>query len=203
MKWDKRTLIGIFSGAILIASALSMHALVARLSAVNRCVVTVDNRLSPVISTKIVHALEQHVHAGKSYADIAAAIMQEFACVDDIVLHHCAPGVVHGEITSVQPLIHINDAYVVSDRGALVSPDCFSPRLLHTLHTMRVDNLDEKKPMPSSFIKTVHMLTPSLLDAYDARWVDDNKLVLQEKLTPHFSVICNARTVPDARLLAC
>jgi hypothetical protein len=48
----------------------------------------------------------------------------------------------------------------------------------------------------------VQALTPFLLDRYDAHWVDDNKLVLQEKETSNFSLICNAQKLPDARLLA-
>ena len=203
MKWDKRTRIVIFSGAVFVASALSMHALVARLSAVNQCVVTSDNRLSADISAQITGAIERHVCAGKSYANIAAAIIQEFSCVDDIVLHHCAPGVLYGDIISVQPLIHVNDTHVVSNDGVVMSPDNFSPALLHTLHVIRVDNLDEKACMPHSFITTVQALIPSFLDSYDAYWVDENKLVLLEKESPHFSLICNAQKLPDERLVAC
>lgn len=202
MNWSKRTLITIFSGATIVALCLSVHIFGTRLGSITRCVFNFDNRLSPQVREQIAHAIEHHVCAGQRYYTIATAITQTFPCIDGISLHHCAPGVVHCDVTSVQPLIHINDAYVVSNEGVLVSPDCFSPTLLKTLHAMQVDDLNKSERMPNSFVVAAQALVPSLLDTYDARWIDDKKIILQEKTEPHFSLICNAQTVPNKQVLA-
>jgi hypothetical protein len=181
---------------------LSVHTVVARLSSISHCTFDFDNRLSSRVRHQIVHAIEQRISAGDKYHDIVASVTKTFSCIDDISIHHCAPGVIHCDVTSVHPLIQVNDARVVSDSGALLAPDCFSPMLLKTLHTMRVDNLNNEQRMPESFVVAIKALIPSLLDTYEARWIDDKKMILQEKLTPHFSVVCNAQTVPNEQVLA-
>lgn len=210
MKWSKYIYIlvntnrrAVFCVALLAACGLSMHALVARLGSVTQCVFTFDNRLSSEVSEHIALAIEQHARAGNQYADIVADITQTFSCIDGIALHHCAPGTLHCTVTSVRPLIQVNDAYVVSDHGLLITPDCFSPMAMRSLRTMRVDDLNEHARMSDTFVATAKTLISGLLDQFDARWIDDKKMIMQEKAAPHFSIICNAQTVPDKEMLAC
>ncbi|MFI5332740.1 MAG: hypothetical protein ACHQVS_01420 [Candidatus Babeliales bacterium] len=210
MKWGRHIYIffstnrrAFFYGTMLIACGLSMHVLVARLGSVTQCVFNFDSRLSSDVSEYIAQATEQQVQAGNQYKDIVAAITKTFPCIDGIALHHCAPGTVHCTVTGVNPLIHVNDAYVVSDHGVLVTPDCFSSAVVRTLHTMRVDALNDHERMSDAFIATANTLIRGILDQYDARWIDDKKMIVQEKDAPHFSIICNAQTVPNKEMLAC
>lgn len=207
MKWSKRILTtisayrrGAFRSAMFVAFCVSVHVLSARLNSISRCTFTFDNRLSSDVCQHITHTIEQQAVSGSCYSEIAVTITKTFPCIDSVSLHHCAPGVLACEVTSVQPLVHVNNTHVVSTEGLLLTPDYFSPTLLHTLRTISVDHLQER--MPKSFITTAHALAPTLLDRYDARWIDDKKILLQEKEAPHFSIICNAQRLPDEQLLA-
>lgn len=205
MDWSERTITTIFLKSSITALAVSLSILsVLFLNTYVRsvqCVFTLDHRLSTQVCQQITDTIKQQVVAGHNYADVAATATAAFPCVENIILHHCAPGIVSCEITSVQPLIQLNQTYVATDQGLLLAPDYFSSTSLSMLPAMRSDDLYDNKCMPASFVAAARAVIP-LLGRYDVRWIDENKIIVQEKEAPHFSIICNAHVLPNERMLA-
>lgn len=209
MNWGKQIFISItqhkrivLCNTMLVIFCLSMHTLIARLSSINHCVFNFDNRLSSDVCKQIADIAQQRILAGECYADVAQAITKEFSCVDEVIIHHCAPTVVACDISSVQPLVRVNDAYVVNEHGALLALNNFSPLVLGSLSNIEVDHLDTTMNMPHSFVATAQKLIPFLFDTHTVRWIDDKKIIVQEKEDPRFSLICNAAVLPDKQILA-
>jgi hypothetical protein len=130
------------------------------------------------------------VPSSHSFAD---ALYARFPAVASFAVQQRPLGLYACIVQSAQPLLRVNNSFVLTDNGKIVSLADFAASayqsLPHiTVHDGRISN---------ALYKTVQSLPADLLYAYSLVWIDDCQALLFDRSQPLFALRFNAGAIPS------
>ncbi|MDR3549922.1 MAG: hypothetical protein P4L31_00780 [Candidatus Babeliales bacterium] len=163
-----------------------------------KVVVHIDAGLSDPVQQAITQFVqEKNKDSSPKFYEMSQLLVKTFPCIESVNIERTAAGLVYYSIYSAKPIIGINQDWALTDHGQLLFKSCFADHFLNSLHTLQVPS--------GSVSDALRALAPSLSDdlltAYDVCWVSDQEIYVKDKTQSHFSLLCNAQTLPDAKHL--
>jgi hypothetical protein len=100
------------------------------------------------------------------------------------------------------PLVHVNNNWVLSERDVILEQDFFTPTALAGLPALSVGIDRDSTPVLSILgRKKIRELDQSLVRQYRITWVDDEQVWMREPESNAFSILFSAHALPDKKTM--
>ncbi|HEV2600708.1 MAG TPA: hypothetical protein VGT41_00285 [Candidatus Babeliales bacterium] len=131
---------------------------------------------------------------------LTAAIKQQFSCVKRVATQLLPSGAMRVVIDAVEPVLCVNDTYLLAAESGCISKDLFIPSCIAQLPTIRCA-VGSGSDIPVALHQCKQKFSPALCNTYDVIWQDEFCIRLQDKQETKFSIICSAQCIPDQTCL--
>ena len=186
----------------LIGVALILRMTYTGLFSVDRYVFAFDGLLAPTTQTNIKDFIEKNAAFKRSSsAVIASELKKTFPCVEMVALELVAPRVLHIDIAATKPLVTINKNQVLVESNKVLDRGFFTVHRIDHLYDVQLAHIPALGEQCTVLTQAVQKLLPSFFSQYTVMWNDEFELALRDKNMPDFSIICNADTIPDFKVL--
>jgi hypothetical protein len=203
MKQSITTLSRILIICLPLAAFIGVRIISTYIFTVKRHAFTFDSYLAPSVGASIEHLVRSDPAVIKqSYKQLCDRLQKEFPCIDTIKVQFVAPGTLHLDISTAQPLLAINNTHIVTAAQTLISRTFFYPYHTQFLPSITVTSQALEDPYQKSELATSAPSMSRICKNYAVQWLDSTRIILTHKEYPAFSVLCSSTTLPHDTLLA-
>ncbi len=185
-------LIGFFGSAVLINKVYSS------ICSVRYLVYSFDHTISPEAQRDIMAQVALFESNGlynpKAIIDV---ITRNFDCVEMVGISCIPYNTAQINITAYEPLVRVNDRYVVTDHKTIIPDSSYASYVLTSL-----PSLSFTTPVPRNCSETMmHAIRMSIknqiFERYTLCWVSEHELYLQDMSDPTISLLCDSVSFPS------
>jgi hypothetical protein len=174
-----------------------------QLFSIHRYATSLDPLLSPETHTALITHIEKiPIKADVTKKQRVQKILSEFPYVESVVLTLIAPGILHYEIAAAQPLIVLNNEYVLTNTARVFPMHIFSShsvKLLPTMQVKKLENMSESEL--HALVDVAHNIRSLLAWHYTITCLDQFRFHFIDKKDPSFSILADAHSIPTRELL--
>jgi hypothetical protein len=164
-----------------------------------------DHRLVEYEQKKIEFCMQQLMQ-GRTINYLAHAgqqLREQFPYLASVSLAYLPGNCVYGEAITQEPYMLINDQYMITKNGILVTKNIVPSSRQNHLPTIHVaDTVIQQSSAVQLMYRALAKLPSALFHQYECTWQDTTHAWLCDKQHPGFILLFNAYTLPDDRMQA-
>lgn len=124
-------------------------------------------------------------------------LISQFPCVAAYELEKNASGDRVCTLEAAQPILTINNEWVLTHDGRLATVNSFNDCATHSLRNIIMPNFSVSDALCAAIPK----LSPELFQSYNVIWINDQESLLCDRLQPNFSIRFNVDSVAQSSIL--
>ena len=132
----------------------------------------------------------------------AQKILDQYPWIASISLRRMPNNVMRTQVTIEEPSVKVNTT-IITEHLRVLPESTFMPASIAQIPALSVtfpNNVHNE--IPSVFISHAKTLTDERFHSYAITWIDEYQARLTDKEQPHFTILFNAYSIPDASMFA-
>ncbi len=162
----------------------------------NKFFIVSDSIFSNEINNQINEFINKNL-VQKSLKEASKILMDKFSFINNIKIQKknltYSTIIINGD----SPLYQINDGYIFSQSGKILSKDFFKNENINSLETITLNS--DVKNLNSQTINFIEKIPASLTDEFKIFWENDNSIKLKSK-NQNFTIITTNKYFPDNKI---
>ena len=162
-----------------------------------------DERLSPIAQKNIkLLAAKYEPYSSYNMQGVLNSIMQAMPCIKSIHAQWLSYGVVHLIIQAHDPIISINNQYILLENESIIARDYYATYLCDRLYNLTICGSVPFSMSSSMVAGLERCVSEKLFDHYTFYIANEHEWYLEDKDDPNFTLCCNAASLPFDTLQA-
>ena len=181
-----------------VGSAIVFNSLYKSICAIRYVTYSFDHSIAPEMQQNIVThvALFQHdgLYNPKSIID---TIQKHFACVKSISVHCIPHNAAEVTVTAHEPIVRINEKYVVTAAKTIVPDFSYASYILTSLSSLSIVSPVPQDCSENMMCAIRKCIKDRIFERYTLCWVGEHEIYLHDSHDPSFSLLCDVLSLPS------
>ena len=162
----------------------------------HRIVVQTDSLLADQTSCALTAFIQTSANTFETNA-FSQSLFSQFPCIASYQLEKNASGDLCCTLETAEPVLSINNAWVLTQDGRLASSANFSRLATQSLRNILMPSCE----ITDTFKHAIQKLSPEFFLAYNVVWLNDQEALLCDRAQENFSIRFNADSIPVSSIM--